>query len=141
MHEQPPTLGQINLVVASIADSIKFYRLLGLTIDDSHPMSNQHITVRLPNGFMLDFDSTDFAKRWDIGWCGIQGTGRNVIGFNFASREAVDGMYGKLTGAGYRSQQPPFDAFWGARYAVVEDHDGNPVGLMSPMETRSEGAQ
>ena len=33
-----------------------------------------------------------------------------------------------------RSQQPPFDAFWGARYAIVEDPDGNSVGLMSPVD-------
>ena len=44
------------------------------------------------------------------------------------------GTYADLTGAGYAGQQPPYDAFWGARYAVVEDPDGNPVGLMSPLD-------
>jgi hypothetical protein len=29
--------------------------------------------------------------------------------------------------------QPPYDAFWGARYAIVEDPDGIAVGLMSPI--------
>ena len=29
--------------------------------------------------------------------------------------------------------QPPHDAFWGARYAIVEDPDGIAVGLMSPI--------
>ena len=28
--------------------------------------------------------------------------------------------------------QPPFDAFWGARYAIVEDPDGNPVAPDQP---------
>ena len=32
------------------------------------------------------------------------------------------------------SQQEPYDAFWGARYAIVEDPDGNAVGLMSPID-------
>jgi hypothetical protein len=27
-----------------------------------------------------------------------------------------------------------FDAFWGARYAIVADPDGNDVGLMSPID-------
>jgi uncharacterized glyoxalase superfamily protein PhnB len=31
-------------------------------------------------------------------------------------------------------QQPPYDAFWGARYAVVSDPDGNAVGIMSPID-------
>jgi uncharacterized glyoxalase superfamily protein PhnB len=39
-----------------------------------------------------------------------------------------------VTGAGYGSQQPPYDAFWGSRYAIVEDPDGNAVGLMSPVD-------
>ena len=39
-----------------------------------------------------------------------------------------------MTGAGYEGAQPPYDAFWGARYAVLVDPDGNHVGLMSPSE-------
>ena len=31
-------------------------------------------------------------------------------------------------------QQPPYDAFWGARYAVVADPDGNAVGIMSAID-------
>ena len=59
---------------------------------------------------------------------------RVVVGFSVASREAVDRLYQELTTAGYGGRQPPFDAFWGARYAIVADPDGNDVGLMSPME-------
>ena len=47
---------------------------------------------------------------------------------------AVDDRYAELIAAGYQGRQPPFDAFWGARYAVVADPDGNDVGLMSPVE-------
>ena len=60
---------------------------------------------------------------------------RVVIGFKLPSSEAVDALYADLTGAGYRGQQAPCDAFWGPRYAVVEDPDGNPVGLMGPRTT------
>ena len=35
---------------------------------------------------------------------------------------------------GYAGRQPPYDTFWGARYAVIEDPDGNHVGLMSPID-------
>jgi uncharacterized glyoxalase superfamily protein PhnB len=54
-----------------------------------------------------------------------------VVGFRLASREAVDATYADLTGAGYAGLQAPYDAFWGARYAIVEDPDGIAVGLMS----------
>jgi uncharacterized glyoxalase superfamily protein PhnB len=35
---------------------------------------------------------------------------------------------------GYRGQQPLYDAFWGARYAVIEDPGGNAVWIMSPID-------
>jgi len=57
-----------------------------------------------------------------------------VLGVKVDSREAVDERYDVLTSAGYRSQLAPMDAFWGARYAIVEDPDGNAVGIMSPSD-------
>jgi uncharacterized glyoxalase superfamily protein PhnB len=57
-----------------------------------------------------------------------------VLGFSLPTREAVDERYRELTSAGYRGRQPPFDAFWGARYAIVADPDGHDVGLMSPID-------
>ena len=132
--DEPPVLAQLNLVVADMAASVAFYRLLGLTIDDTRPYSAHHNDIAMPGGFALELDSVQFAKRWDAGWSGMRGTGRNVIGFNLPSRQAVDDLFAKLTGAGHAGQQEPYDAFWGARYAVVEDPDGNPIGLMSPID-------
>ena len=55
-------------------------------------------------------------------------------GSALGSRAAVDERYADLIDAGYAGRQPPFDAFWGARYAIVADPDGNDVGLMSPID-------
>jgi|SRR5581483_6384067 len=129
-----PIFGQLNLVVADMAASIAFYRRLGLAIDDTHPYARHHVNVETPDGFSLDLDSVEFAKRWDVGWRAGTGSGRVVVGFNVASRDAVDALYARMTAAGAVGQQPPTDAFWGARYAVIEDPDGNPVGLMSPID-------
>jgi uncharacterized glyoxalase superfamily protein PhnB len=121
MATDVPVLAQLNLVVADMAASVAFYRRLGLTIDDSHRWAGQHINIRMPGAFSLELDSVEFARHWDRGWRGQAGVAHTVIGFNVPSREAVDRIYGDLTGAGYTGQQPPYDAFWGARYAVVED--------------------
>jgi uncharacterized glyoxalase superfamily protein PhnB len=51
-----------------------------------------------------------------------------------SSREEVDRTHARITAAGYRSQKQPEDAFWGARHAVVEDPDGNSVGITSKMD-------
>src|SRR5215472_6624749 len=100
-------LGQINLVVADMGASVAFYRLLGLAIDEDRPFAEHHLDIEMPNGFALELDTVEFAKRWDGGWCGGRGGGRNVIGFNVPTREAVDEVFERLTRAGYAGQQPP----------------------------------
>jgi catechol 2,3-dioxygenase-like lactoylglutathione lyase family enzyme len=126
-----PILDQINLVVSDMEASVKFYRLLGLTIPDTDPgFQAHHRSAQLAGGVDFDIDSVEFARHWDGGW--KSGTG--VIGFKVATREQVDAVYADLMSAGYVGQQEPYDAFWGARYAIIEDPDGNPVGLMSPVD-------
>ncbi len=74
------------------------------------------------------------ARLWHAAWRNDPATVGVVIGFSLPTREAVDEHYAELTSAGYAGRQPPFDAFWGARYAIVADPDGNDVGLMSPID-------
>jgi len=124
-------LEQLNLVVRDIEATVAFYRRLGLTIE-AEPGA-VHVAVDLPNGLLLGFDSADFVGAWDSGAPSETG-GTTILGFSLQSREAVDETYADLTGAGYRGHQPPYDAFWGACYAIVEDPDGNPVGLMSQID-------
>jgi len=127
---QGPIPDQFNLVVTNMDASVAFYQRLGLTIPDADPpWQSHHRTATVANGIDLDLDSSEFARYWNQGWRG--GTG--VLGFKVDSREQVDEIYRDLIEAGYRGQQPPYDAFWGARYAVIEDPDGNAVGIMSPV--------
>jgi len=128
-----PVLNLINLVVGDMTAMVEFYRRLGLEIDDPPaPWDRHHVGVEMPGGADLDLDSLAFAKVWNEGL--PDDHTRAVLGFGFPTREAVDATYTELTQAGYVGQQPPFDAFWGARYAIVEDPDGNSVGLMSPVD-------
>ena len=128
-----PTLDQINLVVRRMSPAVEFYRLLGVEIEDPPaPWDEHHRTVETADGLDLDLDSSRFAAQWNQGWpddrVGV------VIGFRVIERDTVDGLYARLTEAGHVGRQPPYDAFWGARYAILEDPDGNAVGLMSPSD-------
>ncbi|HZT67388.1 MAG TPA: VOC family protein [Acidimicrobiales bacterium] len=134
--EGRPILDQFNLVVTDMEATVAFYRRLGLSIPDTDPeWQPHHRNAQNPGGIDLDFDSVSFARHWDKGWRG----GMGVLGFKVDSRERVDEIYADLTGAGYAGQQAPYDAFWGARYAVVQDPDGNPVGIMSPIDPERRG--
>lgn len=117
-------------MVADLGATVAFYERLGWTIDVP---SAQHAVAELPNGLRVEFDTPDFAKVWDGGSRGATG-GSTVLGIQTASRPEVDDVYAEMVGLGHRGRQPPYDAFWGSRYAIVEDPDGNPVGLLSPVE-------
>ena len=142
MIDDRPVLNQLNLVVRDMEAAVRFYRRLGLVIPDLAVTRSggHHLEIEMPNGMSLELDSMALAKRYNAGWREATGGGcRSVIGFALPSREAVDARYGELTAAGYVGQQPPIDAFWGARYAIVEDPDGNHVGLMSPIDPARRG--
>ena len=130
MSDARPRLDQINLVTTNTPESVKFYRLLGLDIPEAPPdWDPHHRSANLEDGsdIDLDIDSTAFSTIWgseDIP------TGA-LIGFRVTSRAAVDSLHAKLTAAGHRSLRAPYDAFWGIRYAIVEDPDGTAVGIMS----------
>jgi catechol 2,3-dioxygenase-like lactoylglutathione lyase family enzyme len=132
--DSAPMLDQVNLVVRDMAAAVDFYRRLGLDIPDAGEWQGHHRSARLPGvgGLDLELDSTAFAPQWDQGW--PPDTAGVVVGFRLPDRDAVDRTYADLTAAGHRGQQPPYDAFWGSRYAIVEDPDGNAVGLMGPMD-------
>ena len=49
----------------------------------------------------------------------------------------VDACYQRLVSLGHHGHKEPWDAFWGMRYAVVVDPDGNHVDLFSPNATPS----
>jgi uncharacterized glyoxalase superfamily protein PhnB len=134
MTENSPDLHMLNVVVADMAASLDFYRRLGVAVPEGESAGDVHVQLRMPGGFSLELDTAASARLWHAGWRADPASARVVIGFSLPNREAVDQRYAELTSAGYAGRQPPFDAFWGARYAIVADPDGNDVGLMSPIE-------
>lgn len=144
MDRTRPTLNQLNIVSGNVDASIAFYRQLGVDIPDPRiwrtATGAHHVTAiesRASEAASLDLDSAAFAQKWNSGWAGRKDlAGRVVVGFSVGSREQVDLLYGEMTAAGHKGLREPWDAFWGARYAIVEDPDGIAVGLMSPISAK-----
>jgi catechol 2,3-dioxygenase-like lactoylglutathione lyase family enzyme len=134
-----PFLNQLNIVTSDFSRSADFYRRLGIAIAD--PLVNAsgkpfHAAGTDEHGSAIEFDSPDFARVWNRGWSGVHElAGRIVLGFGCETRDDVDRIFAELTQAGYRGLIAPYDAFWGSRYAIVEDPNGLAVGLMSPADS------
>ena len=131
-----PDLNQIDLVVRDMEASMAFYRALGVEIPETAiwrtASGAHHVDLAMPGGLIVHLDSHALARVYDRGWREPTGPGTGVVlSFKVATREAVDQLHAALTRLGHPSAQPPYDAFWGARYAIVEDPDGNHIGIMS----------
>ena len=135
MTDSPPVLNQLNIVCKDFDATVAFYRRLGLSIPDGVAHDGiRHAEVTLGSGLTLEFDNHTLARTYNAAWRGAESGSSTLIGFSLPSREAVDRLYSELTMAGYAPRQPPYDAFWGARYAIIADPNGNDVGLMSPID-------
>ncbi len=131
-----PVLDQLNLVVRDMDATLAFYRVLGLEIPDDvvwrTESGGHHASANTTGDVDLDFDSVALARAYNAGF--REDAPGTLVGFRVENREAVDEIWATLAGAGYKGLQEPYDTFWGARYAIVEDPDGRPVGIMSPVD-------
>jgi uncharacterized glyoxalase superfamily protein PhnB len=121
-----PIFTGLYLFVRDRAASLAFYRRIGLTVEE---VGDDFARADLPNGQSFEFGTANLTRRYDPNWQEPTGASTNALNFTLTSRDAVDAMYAELTAAGYRGHLAPIDAFWGARYAIVDDPDGNVVGF------------
>jgi catechol 2,3-dioxygenase-like lactoylglutathione lyase family enzyme len=135
MPDPKLVLNQLNLVVRDFDKTLAFYRRLGVDIPERRlPGDWRHAEVQLPNGFKLELDNAEIAGIYNAGWRAPGGSSRALIGFAVGTDDEVDARYADLTGAGYEGKQAPYLTFWGARYAIVADPDGNDIGIMGPVD-------
>jgi uncharacterized glyoxalase superfamily protein PhnB len=126
------SLAAIGIVSGDIAASCRFYRAVG--VDVGEPGGNDdHFEATLPNGLRLMFDTEELIRKLDPGWRRPSEGHAMALAFECAGAAEVDETYAKVVDAGFTGKTEPFDAFWGQRYATVDDPDGNSVDLFAPL--------
>ncbi|MBC6460564.1 VOC family protein [Actinomadura sp. HBU206391] len=131
-----PTFNLISIVVSDMGRSLAFYRRLGFEIPadaDAEP----HVEAALPGGLRFAWDTAETVSSIDPSWTPSEGGGKVGLAFLCDDPAEVDRVYADLVKAGYEGHLEPWDAFWGQRYAVVHDPDGNGVDLFAPLPTTS----
>ena len=123
-------LAAIGIVTRDIAESVRFYRLLGLDVPD--PDGGPHHQVELPGGPRLMWDTVELMQQLDPNREEPQGQ-RMALAFECESPDDVNATYARLVDAGFEGKKEPYDAFWGQRYANVVDPDGNTVDLCATL--------
>ena len=128
-----PRPAAIGLVVADLAASIAFYRLLGLAFPADIDETAGHVECQLGGGIRLLLDTRETVAAFLPGWTAPTGSPRGSLAFEFDSPAEVDATYRQLTEAGHHGHKEPWDAFWGQRYALLLDPDGNGVDLYAAL--------
>ncbi len=142
MDDVTTVCNQVNLVVSDMDAALAFYETLGVPArfdGGEWPAGSgaRHTALDNGAGLVFELDNVAMARLWHDGWRGRDRTARPVVlTFSVPTRAAVDDRYRALVAAGHRGVHGPADAFFGARFAVVRDPDGNDVGIMSPIDQR-----
>ena len=125
----------VGIVAADMARSLDFYRTLGLDVpagSDELP----HVECPLPGGIRMTWDTPEVIRSFDPDWSMPREGGHSLsIAFACDQPAEVDEVYARLVAAGYHGHLPPWDAFWGHRYATLNDPDGNSVDLFADLPT------
>src|SRR2546423_6858652 len=111
----------IGMVVKDMGASLRFYRLLGLDIPEGQ--DGEDFVEVTANGYRISWNGLEMMKGLDPDWVEPVGN-RMDLAFKCDSPTEVDEVYNRMIRAGYKGRKEPWDAFWGQRYAVVEDPDG-----------------
>jgi uncharacterized glyoxalase superfamily protein PhnB len=127
-----PRFEAIGVTVSDLGRSVGFYSLLGLEFGDLDGDPG-HVEAALPGGLRFMLDTEETIRSFNPDWTPPTGGHRTGLAFVCDSPADVDAQYEQLLQAGGAPQLPPWDAFWGQRYATVLDPDGNVVDLFAPL--------
>lgn len=122
----------VGIVVADMARSLAFYRELGFDLPASAD-GEPHVEASLPGGLRVAWDTIETVRSFDPSWQPASGGSRMSLAFACDGPADVDATYARLTAAGHEGHLAPWDAFWGMRYAILHDPDGNSVDLFAPL--------
>ena len=121
----------VGMVVRDMAAAVRFYRLLGLDIP-AHAESENHVEYVTAGGFRVAWDTLALVESFNPGW--VEPVGQRMsLAFKCENAAEVDRLYAAVAQNGYAVDKAPWDAFWGQRYAIVVDPDGNHIDLFAAL--------
>ena len=136
------TLNYLSFVVSNMPRSLEFYCTLGLPIPVGAHLNaagepEDHVEISV-SGLRIAWETEALIHKVSPGWTAPPpGQSRLGAGFEASSPAEVDAACVRLQAAGFSVKAPPYDAFWGQRYATLTDPDGNSVDVFAWLKKES----
>jgi len=125
------TLSAVSIVTADMSRALDFYTALGLVLESGGP--DQPHSDLGGAGIRVMLDTEEVIRSIDPQWRRPEGGPAVTLAFGCGAPQEVDATAASLAADGAPVVRAPWDAFWGQRYAVVADPDGNPVDLFAAL--------
>ena len=126
-----PVIDAVGVTSRDMARTLAFYRRLGFDFPEPGP-EDQHIeAITAPGAVRLMIDAEALATSL-IG-APPRPSNHAVFALLCESPAELDRIAATLAEAGDEIVTPPFDAFWGQRYATVADPDGYRIDLFAAL--------
>jgi len=127
-------LDAFGIVVVDLKRAVDFYRVLGAPFPEGAEASEHgHAEATLAGGVRFMIDTEASVKTFNPDWRRAAGMSGASLAFHCSGGNDVDAIYELAIAAGGRRVKDPWNAFWGQRYALLSDPDGNPVDLYAEL--------
>jgi uncharacterized glyoxalase superfamily protein PhnB len=121
----------VGISSSNLKETAKFYSLLGFEFPKFKADEDHLEPVTAPGGTRLMIDSVSMMKSI-LGEPPKPGN-HSSFAILYDTPAEVDAAAKKVEEAGYTVVTAPWDAFWGQRYAIVQDPDGYKVDLFAAL--------
>ena len=125
-------LNAVGVASRDLEKTLSFYRLLGF--DLSAAPDGGHVETEVTgSSAKLMIDSVEVVKEI-IGEDPVPGN-HSMFAIEYDTPAEVDAVAQAVADAGFTVVKEPWDAFWGQRYAVVQDPDGYKADLYAALSS------
>ncbi|ANZ95342.1 glyoxalase [Brochothrix thermosphacta] len=124
-------LDMVGIIVKDMKASLAFYRALGFSFPDN---AEKEAYVEVDQGGVrLSFNTEEMVTPL-FGELEKPKGQRIELAFLCENVQELDRLYDNVIAKGYQGVREPWDAFWGQRYCILENVDGNLISLFVPLE-------
>jgi catechol 2,3-dioxygenase-like lactoylglutathione lyase family enzyme len=122
-------INAVSVTSSDINKTIEFYRILGFEFEKINQEEKHFEPVEKIGSARLMIDKKELIYK--ITGQNPEPGNHSVFAILYDNPDEVDDVVKKIKESKFKIVKEPWDAFWGQRYAIIEDPDGYKIDLYS----------